>query len=67
MMVCHCTTVNDRTIRSCIADGATDLHEIGSRCGAGTVCGGCTPELARLLVESGRAGASISPQPVLVG
>lgn len=68
MIVCHCTTTNDRAISRCIDDGATDVHDVAERCGAGSVCGGCTPEIARLLVQ--RAGGHRSAarlRPSLVG
>jgi bacterioferritin-associated ferredoxin len=51
MIVCHCTTTNDRVITRCIDDGATDVDDVARHCGAGSVCGGCTPEIARLLVQ----------------
>lgn len=49
MLVCSCRTVSDRTVSAAIAAGAGDVEEIGRRCGAGTRCGGCHPELRRLL------------------
>lgn len=53
MYVCHCAAVTDTTIRETIADGATDLVEVGRRCGAGINCGGCVPRLCALLAEAG--------------
>ena len=49
MWVCHCKGVTDGQIRSAIDAGARTPVEIGSRCRAGTGCGGCVPELCRLL------------------
>ena len=49
MIVCHCFCVSDREIRSCVRDGAASVAEIGKACGAGTGCGGCRPEIARLV------------------
>ena len=63
MLVCHCRAVNDRAIGRAIDHGADSVEEIGARCGAGTVCGGCHPELQRLLSERAarHAGAGASP------
>jgi NAD(P)H-nitrite reductase len=39
--VCICAAVPDTEIRSCIAQGARTVDEIGDACGAGTGCGSC--------------------------
>jgi len=49
MWVCHCKGVTDGQIRSAIDAGARTPLEIGSHCRAGTGCGGCLPEVCRLL------------------
>jgi bacterioferritin-associated ferredoxin len=49
MWVCHCKGVTDGQIRSAISAGARSVVEIGSYCRAGTGCGGCLPEVCRLL------------------
>jgi len=49
MWVCHCKGVTDRQIRTAIDAGARTPVEIGSYCRAGTGCGGCLPEVCRLL------------------
>ena len=49
MWVCHCKSVTDRQIRTAIDAGARTPVEIGSFCRAGTGCGGCIPEVCRLL------------------
>ena len=49
MWVCHCKGVTDRQIRSAINAGARTPVEIGAHCRAGTGCGGCLPEVCRLL------------------
>ena len=49
MWVCHCKGVTDGQIRSAICAGARTPVEIGMHCRAGTGCGGCMPEVCRLL------------------
>jgi bacterioferritin-associated ferredoxin len=51
MVVCSCRAVNDRTIRAAIADGARTVDEVSARCAAASRCGGCWPELERLVAE----------------
>jgi bacterioferritin-associated ferredoxin len=47
--ICHCKGVTDGQIRTAIEAGARTPVEIGARCRAGTGCGGCVPEVCRLL------------------
>ena len=49
MYVCHCRGVTDHTIDDEVERGATTIEEIAARCGAGAECGGCWPELEKLL------------------
>jgi bacterioferritin-associated ferredoxin len=49
VIVCSCRAVTDRTIDAAIASGAPTIDEVTARCGAGGRCGGCWPELQRLL------------------
>jgi bacterioferritin-associated ferredoxin len=49
MWVCLCKGVTDGQIRSAINAGARTPVEIGAHCRAGTGCGGCLPEVHRLL------------------
>jgi bacterioferritin-associated ferredoxin len=49
MIVCHCELVTDRGIKAAIADGATCVEDVASRCEAGTRCGSCRPTIAALL------------------
>ena len=51
MFVCSCRAVTDRTVHAAIASGATSVEEVAERCGAGSKCGGCWPELERILDE----------------
>jgi len=47
VIVCHCTGITDRDIRSLVRQGrAKTVSEIGLHCSAGHGCGGC-----RLAVE----------------
>jgi bacterioferritin-associated ferredoxin len=48
MVVCHCTAINDATIESLRADGAT-VDDVISICGAGGDCGGCVRTIAAIL------------------
>lgn len=67
MLVCHCRAVNDRAVTRAIDSGAGTVDEIGDACGAGTVCGGCHPELQRLLSERARRLAGAGAGHGLVG
>ena len=49
MRVCHCRGVSDGQIRLAIDAGARTQVEISAHCRAGTGCGGCLPEVCRLL------------------
>ncbi|MBW3665494.1 MAG: (2Fe-2S)-binding protein [Actinobacteria bacterium] len=53
MIVCHCRVVSDREVRDAIASGATEACALAEVCGVGSRCGGCLPELRRLLREHG--------------
>jgi bacterioferritin-associated ferredoxin len=51
MWVCLCKGVNDRQIRAAINAGARTPEEISARCRAATGCGGCLPEVCRMLSD----------------
>jgi bacterioferritin-associated ferredoxin len=51
MWVCLCKAVTDHQIRLAVRNGARSLPEITMRCRAGSGCGGCGPELARILED----------------
>lgn len=53
MLICHCQSVNDQTIRAAVLAGASQPDELARRCGAGGRCGGCLPALVKLLDEGG--------------
>ena len=50
-MVCSCQSVTDRTVHAAMCAGAESVAELSSLCRAGTRCGGCWPELERLLAD----------------
>jgi len=52
VLVCHCAVVNDRRIRELVDQGAVDLLDIASACGAGSFCGGCVPAIASILSQA---------------
>jgi nitrite reductase (NADH) large subunit len=49
MVVCSCRRVSDRDVSAAIVEGATTVEAIAGRCAAGSRCGGCWPELERLI------------------
>lgn len=49
MIVCSCRRISDRTVGAAAASGAASLEELIARCGAGGRCGGCHPELERII------------------
>lgn len=55
MIVCLCRAVSDRALRAARDGGAASLALVASRTGAGTGCGCCREEIARILAEPCRA------------
>jgi bacterioferritin-associated ferredoxin len=51
MYVCHCRAVTDGDVIAAISSPADSVQIVARRCGAGGRCGGCLPELARLLAQ----------------
>jgi bacterioferritin-associated ferredoxin len=49
VIVCHCRCATDREIRRAVREGATSLREVGSRCGAGSACGGCADAVVEII------------------
>jgi nitrite reductase (NADH) large subunit len=47
-MVCTCLRVSQSTLTKAVADGCSSVAALGLRTGAGTLCGECKPQLARL-------------------
>jgi bacterioferritin-associated ferredoxin len=51
MVVCSCRRVSDRAVREAIDEGARTVPDVTARCAAASRCGGCWPELERLINE----------------
>ncbi len=49
MLVCLCHGISDRTIQQLVEHGCGSVMELSRRCGAGSDCGACAPDLARAL------------------
>ncbi len=51
-LVCACLKVGAKTIQAAIAAGAVNPDAVGVATGAGTNCGSCRPEIARMIAAS---------------
>lgn len=60
MVVCHCTAVNDRTIRTLLQGGAGSVEHIAAHCGAGSRCGGCLDTIHALLAQHETSEQAVS-------
>jgi assimilatory nitrate reductase catalytic subunit len=64
-IICACRNVRAAVIAKAVAAGAVDLDAVAEATGAGTNCGSCRPEIARLLAAvpetRGRHPASHDP------
>ena len=49
MILCHCKSVSDKSVRSAIRCGASNVRDVARACGAGTGCGGCRPLIQELI------------------
>ncbi len=56
-VVCHCHQIRPQQLIQAIQNGCRTLSELGSRTGAGTGCGSCRGQLARLLLQHSAAAA----------
>ena len=54
-MVCACLGVRAKQIAAAIAEGADSVDAVGEATGAGSNCGSCRPEIARLLKTTNAA------------
>ncbi|MBI3543109.1 MAG: (2Fe-2S)-binding protein [Deltaproteobacteria bacterium] len=50
-LVCFCHGVLEAEIRRAIAEGARTVADVQAKTRASTGCGGCQPEVERLLAE----------------
>ncbi len=57
LMICACLKVGTRAINTAITAGARSVEAVGTATGAGTNCGSCRPELARMIQTLAPAGA----------
>jgi assimilatory nitrate reductase catalytic subunit len=57
-MVCACLKVGARTIGKARAAGAVTVEAVGAATGAGTNCGSCRVEIARILSAPEMANAA---------
>ena len=60
MFVCICAAVPDTEIRSCVADGASTIEEVGDACGAGTGCGSCHEKIDTFLAAARTPAAELA-------
>ncbi|MGC1496696.1 MAG: molybdopterin-dependent oxidoreductase [Sulfitobacter sp.] len=51
-VVCACFNVGQNTLRAAIGEGAQSVQALGEMTCAGTNCGSCKPELARLVAQN---------------
>jgi bacterioferritin-associated ferredoxin len=50
VIVCHCTGITDRDIRTLVRNGrAKSVREIGGDCAAGHGCGGCRAAIEHIV------------------
>ncbi len=50
--VCQCMSVTRDDLREAMCSGAATVKDLSAQTGAGTVCGGCLPQLAELTAET---------------
>ena len=60
VIVCHCVVVRDHEIRTEVRLGADTVESVGTRCGAGTVCGGCREAVAETIIDEVTRGRTLS-------
>jgi len=67
MIICICEGVNDKTIQREITRGASSVHAIRRRCGAGRGCGHCVIDLQQMLQNTQREDEPAVPEALLAG
>ena len=60
-IVCSCMSVGKFAIQSAIRSGASSVSSVGDRCGAGTQCASCQPEIKTLLRTTHESSKSVQP------
>jgi nitrite reductase (NADH) large subunit len=50
-VVCNCNRVTEGTIKQCIEAGSASVEAVGRACRAGTGCGSCKNDIARLVAR----------------
>ncbi len=55
MIVCVCRAISDRAVRAARAAGARTVEAIAAATGAGTLCGCCRDEMARIIAQPCKA------------
>jgi assimilatory nitrate reductase catalytic subunit len=56
-LVCACLKVGAKVVQAAIAAGAVNPDAVGAATGAGTNCGSCRPEIARMIAATASAPA----------
>ncbi len=64
-LVCTCMRVSQTALAEAVADGCGSVVELGRRTGAGTLCGSCKPQLAR--ITGGQPAIAARSPALLVG
>jgi nitrite reductase (NADH) large subunit len=59
-MICNCHRVTDATIRLAVSGGARSVEAVGAATNAGTGCGSCRTDIARLVGQ--QAAAPVAAQ-----
>jgi assimilatory nitrate reductase catalytic subunit len=52
IVVCACFNVGENTLLRAVGEGAQSVQALGEMTSAGTNCGSCKPELARLVAQN---------------
>ncbi len=56
-LICACLKVGARAIRSAVIAGAASIDAVAAATGAGSNCGSCRPEIARLIAAQSQEKA----------
>jgi assimilatory nitrate reductase catalytic subunit len=65
--VCACFAVGSHAIVAAVRTGSTSIDAVGRQLKAGTNCGSCRPEIARLVAAEAAGQAPAGPRSVAVG